>query len=86
MSPVHRQPTWGGGSSYSSYPHQQYDAPHGHHQPVQGTFALDAAKARNEEDERALQRLSRATVRDEVNVKTEDLNSGMPMGGPFDAT
>ena len=86
ISPIHRQPTWGGGSSYSSYPHQPYDAPHGHHHPVQSAYALEAAaKARDKEDERALQQLSRATVRDEVNVKTEDLNGGMSMGGPFDA-
>jgi hypothetical protein len=86
MSTIHRPPTWGGGSSYSSYPHQQYDAPHGHHHPVQSAFALEAAKTRDKEDERALQQLSRTTARDEVNVKTEDLNNGMPMGGHFDAT
>jgi len=86
MSTVHRPPTWGGGSNYSPYPHQPYDAPHGHH-PVQSTYPLEAAaKARDREDERALQQLSRTTARDEVNVKTEDLNSGMPMGGHFEAT
>ena len=86
MSPVHRQTWGGGGSNYSSYQHQPYDPPHGHHQPIQSAYALEAAKTRDKEDERALQQLSRATARDEVNVKTEDLNSGMPMGGPFDAT
>lgn len=86
ISPVHRQTPWGGGSSYSSYPHQQYDAPsHGHHQPVQNAFPIEAATARDREDEEALLRLSRATARDDVNVKTEDLNGGMPMGGSFDA-
>ena len=82
MSPAHRQPTWGGGSSYSSY--SQHDAAHG--QSVHSAFTLEAAKARDKEDERALLQLSRATGRDEVNVKTEDVNSGMPMGGSFDAT
>lgn len=84
MSPVHRQSTWGGGSNYSSYSHQQYDAPHG--QPVQGVYTLEAAKARDKEDEKVLLQLSRTTARDEVNVKTEDLNGGTSMGGPFNAT
>ena len=84
MSSVHRPPTWGGGSSYTSFQHQQYDAQHGHHQPVQS--ALEAARTRDREDERALLQLSRPTVREDVNVKTEDLNSGMPMGGPCDGT
>jgi hypothetical protein len=83
MSPVHRHPTYGGGSSYSSYPHQ-YTAPLGQ-QPVQSAFALDAAKARDKEDERLLLQLSRATEREEVSVKTEDMNSGMAVGGAFDA-
>jgi hypothetical protein len=86
MSSVHRPPTYAGGPNFPSYPHQQFAAPLGQQQGVQNTFALEAAKTRDKEDERALLQLSRAMTRDEVNVKTEDVNSGIPMGGTFDTT